>query len=207
MKNQLFALGCCGLLGLTACGGTGNGAGNIERAYTEVNASLGFDISEEQPAGTAVVIGPDNVSGTAVMEGFIVAPGAEPEEVLAGNLTLIADFSDQEVSGFADQFGRFQDGATFRDVRRLESYSGTLSVTPEAFYGDGEFSADMGGTLRDEAGDDVIVDTTLYGDTFQSTVTGNLGATGYIEGTIETSEGTLDFDFNDDTEGYFIVAE
>lgn len=128
---------------------------------------------------------------TATVNGVIFVDAlSAPDEAIAGNLTLNANFTSRTVGGSASDFGIYSgdNEAVFE-----EALGGTLAITNGIMDADHIFSADMTGILNGSTGN-TTVDADMDG--FFADVNGTVMAGGSVTGTL-----------NNDTDGVSTISD
>jgi hypothetical protein len=184
-------------LPLAAClGGGGDNDGDLPENFEEI-ADL-YDAAED---GELEEASEDMMSGEATLAGALVIfdVGEDDEEELEviGDLTLDANFTTNEVTGGATNFGIYNE-----DEELEETIAGSLEVEGEITGT--TMTADFWGTLTDDEDHYVNMQTTEEGGTFYD-ADGDLAVVGDIEGTInDENEGAS---IDDYYEGAFVAIE
>ncbi|MEG3663384.1 MULTISPECIES: hypothetical protein [Celeribacter] len=164
-------------LPLAAClGGGGDNDGDLPENFEEI-----ADLYDAAEAGELDEASEEMMSGTATLAGAIafedLGEGGELEAI--GELSLTADFTNDEVTGTADNFALY-----VTDTDEVEAtLSGSLDV-------DGDISgttmtASLQGDLV-EGGDSNVVDMTMDGTFYD--VDGDLAVAGEVYGWIDDEE-------------------
>lgn len=187
-RGGLLALAAAGLL--SGCSDGGDSRASYDELGDEFDALL--DRSDPLPITDPSTL---PVSGSATYEGVVglSTPGNDgiPADML-GEMTLVADFSSDDLSGSAGDFVTDQN----------EELDGRLDISNGGFDRDADvdvfytFGFDLDGTLTTEDGDDLDVDAEAVGDFLGED---NEQAIGLVDGIIVSPEGAAV------TEGGFIV--
>ena len=177
-------------LPLAAClGGGGDNDGDVPEYYEEV-----VNLYEAAEDGEFEEASEEMMSDTATLTGALVIfdEGEDDEEELEimGDLTLIADFSANTVTGDATNFGVYNE-----DQELEETISGSLDVVDGVITGT-TMTAGFTGMLTGDEEHDVEMYTTAEGGTFYD-ADGDLAVVGDIEGDID----------DDYYEGAFVAIE
>lgn len=160
-------------LPLAAClGGGGDSDGDLPENFEEI-----ADLYDAAEAGELDEASEEMMSGTATLAGAIAIfdVGEDEDLEVIGDLTLTADFTEDEVSGTADNFAIYTS-----DDEVEATLSGSLTVDEGSISG-ATMTADLWGTLTDDEDHDIdmVMDGTFYD------ADGDLAVAGDIEGTID----------------------
>lgn len=165
----------------------------------------------------------ETLSGTATMSGVMQAYVGDAEEVILGEMNMVADFDNLEITGSATDLGLYEVSGSFDSnneceagascsAERVQSLGGSLELTGDIDGNsfDGDLAGDITGDYNDEG-----VSGTFVGDV-QMEVDGNfleddagLMAAAELFGSVDLDVTTGDGTFSDtqDLDGMFVVAE
>lgn len=201
---------------LTACGGSGGGAGGdvtlaaIQTLQNELpeNGDGEFDLT------TAVRIPKAEFGATASFDGIAaLASGASGQVATVGTFQMDVNFGTNTVTGSATNFNDYTSNGSFEvfdvaDLTKVESYAGTLTISNGVMTGNqfANVSGSLDGTLvAGSTGTNYVVDGAITNGGFARASNGAVAFLGLVEGTITSPDGVTSF-ANDDA-GVIIATQ